>query len=942
MSTFSAPVPAATSPQLVMPSAIVPSDARLRMSGERIRWIGLPAGTVISAFATGAIARADAPTGGIPGQPSAAWTAFELSPLPQLDFAAFKRIPGGLPIQIVLVVGGASLTPGANDVLDCGTPLVTAPPGAGSTAFLGFAFQDRICRDVLTAAETIAASNACSASWATYVAALAAAPSARNLMALDHRGAPLSGLSIKVNGGAPIVLTSAMDGDTGVSVSAASSATIAVPDLTESILASVTLGDEPDAGNFKGPLTLFPGRRLVQVLNAPDWMAEPDDGVSLTRWSADSHVEPLQDGTRYFTRLVEDMRTTKNGGAVQVAGWAVVKGSLTDSSVDWPLIPGDKSTTFLALVQELHGGNAKVRILLNQFLQLDSATFDDGPELAPILFALFVSLAPLQGLAGLNTDPAGYLVGWIGVAALIAILSNPVTMTLIKKVAETSQPMKDALDLIDATIATWTPYPAAFSDNPLVAPAPFKVLAHTIDDISHIGVYHQKFVIIQPPGKQPHAFMGGIDLNNDRPDTPLHRVRHPFHDLQVRLTGPAVESIVKTYAERAKVHGGIVEIQPAAVDPAPESPHLVQIARTYYKPASSPGPFHDFAPNGESTPTRTILSAIRQARDFIMIEDQYFTPSDEYMKELLAAAGPDRGVRALMITTNFASDQPYGQVRRAQVVHALQTAWGPRLHIGALARRFAHEVPALTTNLGRFALTEDLAAGAAMASIGPPGRMPAPPFWAFIGNEMVLIHAIVGAATPTAQKVEISRSAPVVGWGAQPVKHQKGAPVLAVQVPGIYVHAKMMIVDDIFLFAGSTNVNRRSHYHDGELNSFTIPQHLLGDSQNPARLMRSRLMAEHLGLTSEIGQALFADPHSAFKYFSDRSWYEQSRWRPLDFFGSLPADVPIGTAGSIPMFLLQILLGAARDGAKPDVWPLLADPTSGLDPHSSSKGPDYP
>ena len=101
-------------------------------------------------------------------------------------------------------------------------------------------------------------------------------------------------------------------------------------------------------------------------------------------------------------------------------------------------------------------------------------------------------------------------------------------------------------------------------------------------------------------------------------------------------------------------------------------------------------------------------------------------------------------------------------------------------------------------------------------------------------------------------------------------------------------------------------------------------------------------MAEHMGLTTEMGQALFADPHSAFAYFAARSWYEQSHWRSLDFFGSIPPDVPIGTSGSAAGFALQILIGALRDAAKPDVWPLLSDPTSGLDPNPHTKGPDYP
>jgi hypothetical protein len=243
-------------------------------------------------------------------------------------------------------------------------------------------------------------------------------------------------------------------------------------------------------------------------------------------------------------------------------------------------------------------------------------------------------------------------------------------------------------------------------------------------------------------------------------------------------------------------------------------------------------------------------------------------------------------------------------------------------------------------------LTATLTAGGATATLAPVVHLPPPPFLAFIGNEMVLVHALAGPPTGTGdtatQQVEIARTGGAPGWGAQPVEHPIGAPVMAVQVPHIYVHAKITIVDDIFLFAGSSNLNRRGLYHDGEMDSFTIPQHLCGDPANPARILRSRLMAEHLGLTPEIGESLFADPISVLPYFTRRTWYEGSRRQPLSFFGSLPPDVPIGTGSSIPSFLLQILIGSLADAAKPDIWPLFADPSTTLDATPSAKGPDYP
>ena len=453
-------------------------------------------------------------------------------------------------------------------------------------------------------------------------------------------------------------------------------------------------------------------------------------------------------------------------------------------------------------------------------------------------------------------------------------------------------------------------------------------------------MYHQKHVTIVQADQTRVAYLGGIDINSDRPDTPLHRAKHPFHDLQVRISGPAVQAVFQTYAERAVFHNAPTPVAAVPVAAPAGASHLVQIARTYFKPATPPGPYAAFAPNGESTPIRTVKAAMAQARDFIWIEDQYFTPPQDHVQALLAAA--DNNVRALVLTVNFATDQPYGSIRREQVLAALQAKWGTRLHLGAPLRRFSHEVPGLTTNLGRLALTAAMDAAIPTAIVGPPGRVPAPPFWAFIGNELVLAYALSGAATATAQGLEIARATGAGGWGAQPVAHPIGTPVLAVQLPPIYVHPKMMIVDDVFLFAGSSNVNRRGFYHDGELDSFTVPQHLIGDPRNPARTLRARLMSEHLGLGAEMGQALFADPHSGFAYFAARTWYEQSHWQSLNFFGTLPPDIPLGAAGSVGGFVMNAAKFTLQAAAKTDVWTLLADPTTGLDPNPGTKGPEYP
>src|SRR5262249_48609911 len=144
-----------------------------------------------------------------------------------------------------------------------------------------------------------------------------------------------------------------------------------------------------------------------------------------------------------------------------------------------------------------------------------------------------------------------------------------------------------------------------------------------------------------------------------------------------------------------------------------------------------------------------------------------------------------------------------------------------------------------------------------------------------------------------------------------------------------------------FVFICSSNINRRGLYHDGEMNAFAIPQHLKGDPGNPARLLRCRLMTEHLGLPPKIGLSLLADPISALSYFT-RPWDVRSHRQPLSFFGSLPPDVSLGTSDSIGGTLLGLAIGTLREVIKTETWRSLVDPTTELEPAPRLDGPEYP
>lgn len=954
MTAFSTIVNHGTSLEIIAASSPVPGG---RFAGDPVRWIGVPVGTVLQAFATGAVAVSSGAHLGIPGDTASGWTLFELAPLPQMAPAAFKELAGGLPVQLVVVRGSGAAGPMTDDCLVGGSAFVTAPAGAGSTAFFAMAFQDRVCRDPLTWVQAIASSGSVDSNWAQFVTDLAALPGARTLYVLDHIGRPLNGggVSVAIDGGAPanVDFTLTSDGNTGIVVPEGSRATITFRTASAPIVAAIGV----DNGAFQSPLALGMGDRLAQVLDAATWLAQPAAGVtSMQRWNPNSHLEPIVDGNPYFARLVDDLRSAKSGGAVEFSGWVFIKGSQADSTIEWPLVPGadhaPNDTRLIPLVEELRGAGVNVKFLVNQFLRFESNSLDDFPELLGIVFAVYASLLPFDTLKVFVTDPAGFFVG-IGLLIAAEILSTGLSLDLIKHFAELSRDTVGALHAIDANLAIWTPYPSAFADNPLV-PQPFKIRGHTIDDFNHAGAYHQKFVNIRDASGSFISYLGGIDINSNRVDDPFHRAIYPFHDVQVRITGPAAKDVIQTFQQRAQYHGTSWPINPPDhIDPA--GSHLVQIARTHFRPTAGSGttPF-PFAPNGESTTANTIKAAIEAARDFIYIEDQYLTPPDDYVHALIDAADSSRGVQALIITIPYQIDLLYGEIRRANVLSALSNAWGTRLSVGSPFRRFLHPTPALTTNLGRMRLTVMLKQGATQATLGPEAHLPEPPFWAFIGNELVLVTDKVGAPTSSEtspvrqQVVDIVRAGGVdPRWGAQPNAHPVNTPVLCVQIPSIFVHAKVMIVDDVFLFVGSSNINRRSLYHDGELDSFTIPQHLKGDSANPARVLRGRLWAEHLGLPAEMGISLFADPLSAIPYFQARSWYNGSHRQPLTFFGSTPPITALGTSDTIASEILKITIGELEETAKTEVWRSLIDPTTLLEPpppggRPRRDGPEYP
>ena len=97
---------------------------------------------------------------------------------------------------------------------------------------------------------------------------------------------------------------------------------------------------------------------------------------------------------------------------------------------------------------------------------------------------------------------------------------------------------------------------------------------------------------------------------------------------------------------------------------------------------------------------------------------------------------------------------------------------------------------------------------------------------------------------------------------------------------GIYVHAKVCIIDDVWMMVGSDNMNRRSWTHDSELSCAVLdevhderepldPAGLGDGARRLARETRLQLWREHLGRTATTGDDDLVDPDEGFAAFGD-------------------------------------------------------------------------
>ncbi|OWZ21883.1 PhosphoLipase D [Phytophthora megakarya] len=321
--------------------------------------------------------------------------------------------------------------------------------------------------------------------------------------------------------------------------------------------------------------------------------------------------------------------------------------------------------------------------------------------------------------------------------------------------------------------------------------------------------HHQKTVVIAANkstglDEHPIAYVGGIDLTNDRWDTVYHNstvirkaANIPYRnngwiDAHFRIHGPAAKEVANNFLQRwnsdykpcddledkllSFSNPDYEKLPPIDYASSNTSSKLgkqnVQIVRTF---SCIYEHYKEFAPHGEQSLFRARIKALNNAKNFIYIEDQYFIYVPELLKVLMNVLP---------------------RIQRLIVV--LQPP-------DALLK---------TSGYGRYIYD--------------------------------MIHPM---KSKFPNKVQIYTTKPELD---------------------IYVHTKLVLIDDVYVSLGSANWNRRSMTSDSELNANVIDDETVASPDGVtvlklARDMRIRKFVEMTGLSyKKLNAMKFIDAANEF------------------------------------------------------------------------------
>lgn len=715
----------------------------------------------------------------------------------------------------------------------------------------------------------------------------------------------------------------------------------------------------------EGTITITESRRHIQMINLYSWIADQfaspsgSDSPALDRFTRNNLLTPFINGKDFFQDFFTALSTSSgNGNGLHHTGWHIsTDNRLIDLSDSPPAGLRDTLRNALIYIGENDG---KACIMPTQFIQLE----EDVPidDLGVIVFlTLYLSLATaiafidndveILSIDFGRTDTPGH---GIAIVLIFSTIVIPLVVALagedILDALDESDDVGD-LDSLSNVKSPGSPNPVTVDDNP--AATTNDLLDIGLSFSKHVGVHHQKCSVIRnTEGFQ--AYCGGIDLNPNRIDDEHHMAKGPYHDVHAKITGPAVKDFATSFEERWLFDGnesGDLAFSVPPIDSLPTSgTDIIQVARTYAK-ALSPSRAYDFASEGDRTIIDSILTGINSAREFIYIEDQYLTPSLEYRNALLIKV-TDKSIKKLIIVVPNATDQPFGDLNRSGFINDLQEADEDKniVQVYFPQRHYVTADNSARTASGKLSLEADIGiddmdiSGKELISLGPLPRLPKPPFFLSVEGEIMFAYGMEGPPVSSVDRenrdgnrqYKVKRGTDIVHIKTERKEHKAGAAVTVINFHGIYIHSKLMIVDDVFLSMGSANLNRRGFYHDSEMNLFSVPQGLRTNPTNPILNLRMELWADMLNLPRSNSKSILMDPVAATDLFS-RPFEEGNRM--IDLLNSDPADLltadlAIGGWGD---FLLNALFltAALPDFTFEKFFNAVVDPTTDLDPDAA-------
>jgi phosphatidylserine/phosphatidylglycerophosphate/cardiolipin synthase-like enzyme len=383
------------------------------------------------------------------------------------------------------------------------------------------------------------------------------------------------------------------------------------------------------------------------------------------------------------------------------------------------------------------------------------------------------------------------------------------------------------------------------------------------------GSHHQKFVIVRHAHhpERDVAFVGGIDLCHSRRDTAEH------------LGDPQRQGMSAVYGSRPPWHDVQLEIHGPAIgdiefsfrerwnDPTPVSLNpayrLADALRKHDDDAASN------LPAQTADPAATGTASVQVLRTYPARKPAFpFAPQGERSIARAYRKAVGRAHRLIYLEDQYLwSDEIV-----SCFANALQN--NSDLHIIAVVPRFPDQD-------GRISLPMNL-----------------------VGREQALelLHRVAPGR--------------VAIYG---IENLHGTPV--------YVHAKVCVIDDVWMSVGSDNVNRRSWTHDSELSCAVIDERL--DEREPrvidrfgsgarvlARDLRLQLAREHLDRAPD-DDADLVDPAGAFTAFRSAAEKLES-WHAAGRTGARPP-------GRLRPYRLPPMSRATRLWATP-LYRTIADP----------------